>query len=72
MSEQRKELTRVITLQITNIAKWDASGIDWMEENLKPDAEHVAESVKGFLNADDVQLVKVQGFIREVDEDGNV
>ena len=72
MSEQneftKKEMTRVITLQITQIVEWSADGIDFMEENLQSDAGHVADSVKALCKADDVQVLNAQAFIREVDE----
>ena len=76
MSEQneftKKELTRVITLQITHIVERSADDIDFMEEELQVTAEYVADRTKKSLKADDVQVLGVQGFIREVDENGNV
>lgn len=61
-----KEITRIITVQITDIAKVDdefndAESRDWVREN-------AGGIYKQILDVDDAVVTDVQDFIRDIEE----
>lgn len=61
-----KEITRIITVQITDIAKVDddfndGESRDWVREN-------AGEAYKQILDVDDVVVTDVQDFIKDIEE----
>ena len=60
-----KEITRIITVQITDIAKVNSEKDVHSKEE---EAKAVAEMIKEELGVDDVVITNVQDFIRDVEE----
>lgn len=61
----KKELTRIITVQITGIAKgWEAENAASPEK----EKEALIKSLRKHYDVDDVVITNVQDFIRDVEE----
>lgn len=62
-----KEITRIITVQITDIAKVE-DDFDF-EESKEKTFKTSGQIIKNLLGGDDAVVVKVQDFIRDVAEE---
>ena len=61
----QKELTRIITVEITQICKSTGKGIDMIHESAEESAKYYADDIKKYLYADDVHIVAIQDFIND-------
>lgn len=65
-----KEITRVATLQVTEVMKVEDAVADAVATQMKEQKPLLADWVKAKLNADDVVAKDVKVFMMEVDDEG--
>lgn len=60
-----KEVTRIITAEVTKISNFEDCTVDFLVENKEECEQSIASRLKEDMNADDVH-VKVQYFVRDL------
>lgn len=63
-----KEITRIITIEITDIRTVEDSELDSVLAERDTLAETVKKELPGVLDVDDATLVKVQDFVMDITE----